>query len=1070
MSQKFVDLSQDDNDDDDDNNNNNNNNSTSVKEENGYYKTTEVEFVPHYTTLTDTGKSHFNRIADGLAEFVDNSMEACKKGDVRDTKISISFFIEKGTARSAGFCVIADNGIGMDTKGLKEFAVFSLDQNTKRQANNDDNLGNFISKYGVGAKQAGFYLGSRMRVVTKTCNSDKVSELNLDRHQFEQRYRDGLSAFTTDIVHRNRCDTSRIPEEEMKWEKLVEFIKEHEKNKTFTYIVIKLEAEIVKTLFKNERFRILAAEMAEIYHFHLHPEHRPNHVMEKFSAKKLDTYKPQGNFRPSNNAGMKIEMLLTVWSDIGCLVEPQLLNDDTRNPIARYIDKAQHAFRFNIHVPHPVSSTALTQEEELNKLTIEGIIFYYPYDQGETRPDTKPDHIYNPTSDDSKEDDKKAGPTFSTFWVNRLVPASFVNKLPFFPKTNKKLIEENIPLDWLNRVKGFLFFDRDFPITNNKLRIQIDPDIDSWLNDKKVENRDVINFQPRTAPDEFRKWLKACHKSLDREFKLATRDHELHRIKNCDPSRGCFKQLHVLGDKLLIVQKDDIVKFNIKIPGKNVPQTVYGKVVTFDVEAAGDVYDILTTKIRYSSLVDKRDYEQLEQFPFAPISALDLKSEKADYKVTKKEIEALEKLKPSRLDVFIFKNKGQDGHLCKEAALQKIPAGEPIYKIGVKIFNEKGDTICQRPQYLNNNSKYKIKLTLDKDGPESIDFGTTSDLWFYNDEKEEEERKDKKDVSNCFYCYFGNKSGGYEGMQFNVVGKHTLSFELIDSEAKDLIVLLHKVDILVESKEVGGFKLDFSDQHKELQLGDGIPEFQVIFKDKFGNDFNYVGKIMTKITCPHMEIYCLGNKQNKLAAPQWQIDEDDEGKIPFTDDQWNILPQENLFSESLAVVEKVFTFELSEMIGGGKEIKKIGEQSFTLRFGPGQPERLILIDPIPECLPIEVTNNESIDSVTIAVLDKFGNRTAPKGKNVWRLIASDSSDCNISVKDAPVVNTGEGTLSDIKVSADDHIGADGLKTNVLVKLVGARDSKNKDISISDLAIPIRVFTIFLFVLLLLSLL
>jgi hypothetical protein len=537
-------------------------------------------------------------------------------------------------------------------------------------------------------------------------------------------------------------------------------------------------------------------------------------------------------------------------------------------------------------------------------------------------------------------------------------------------------------------------------------------------------------------------------------------DHEIHRIKKCDHKRLCFKHLHVLGADTVILSKDDIVKFHLKIPGKSGKQIIFGRIVTFDVEAMGNGYDIFTTKIRYSSLVDKRDFELMEQFPFAPLTALDVKNK--DYKVSKKDIEVLENLKASKLAVSVFKTKGTEGRLCKEDDVVKLPSGEPIYKIGVQIKNGKGECIFQKPQSLIQNSKYKIKITLDRDGPEPIDFGTTSDLWFYNDEKGEEEKREssKKDISNCFYCFFGKKIAGYEGIEFNCIGKHTLFFELIDSDDKDLIVLTQKVDIFVESKVADGFSLDFTDLSKELQLGDGIPEFQVIFRDKFQNVFNYVGKIMTKITCPHMEVYCLGNKQNKLAAPQWQMDEEDEGKIHFVADQWNILPHGNFFSEGVAVVEKEFTFELSEIVPGGKQPKKIGEESFKLRFGPGPPEKLVLIDPIPDSVPIDVTNNEAIDSITIAVLDKFGNRTAPKGKNVWRLTAGDGSDCSFSTKDAPVINTGEATLRDIKVSADDRIGADGLKTNLVVKLLGAKDSKNKEISIDDLSIPLKVFASF----------
>ena len=84
-----------------------------------------IEFEPHYHTLTDGGKSHFVRVADALAEFCDNAIEACKNSIPRRV-IRIVAGLSK--SRNDNFMLIMDNGYGMDSNKLKEFATFSLDQ------------------------------------------------------------------------------------------------------------------------------------------------------------------------------------------------------------------------------------------------------------------------------------------------------------------------------------------------------------------------------------------------------------------------------------------------------------------------------------------------------------------------------------------------------------------------------------------------------------------------------------------------------------------------------------------------------------------------------------------------------------------------------------------------------------------------------------------------------------------------------------------------------------------------------------------------------------------------------
>ncbi|CAN0420312.1 unnamed protein product, partial [Laminaria digitata] len=92
----------------------------------------------------------------------------------------------------------------------------------------------------------------------------------------------------------------------------------------------------------------------------------------------------------------------------------------------------------------------------------QGVIHYYPYDgDKETRPQLWAD-----------EDDDEST-TIEAFWEGRLVPDSHAAAMSFFPLPKlKKKEREALGANWKRRIKGMLFFDWHFPISNNKLKLQ----------------------------------------------------------------------------------------------------------------------------------------------------------------------------------------------------------------------------------------------------------------------------------------------------------------------------------------------------------------------------------------------------------------------------------------------------------------------------------------------------------------------------------------------------------------------------------------------------------------------
>ena len=521
---------------------------------------TSVLFTPHYRTITESGKSHFSRISDALAEFIDNSMEACKINKNNDWKIGIHFDISR--ENDYGYCVISDNGGGMTLEKLRQFAVYSLDQETKRMASSSQEEGKFISMYGVGAKEAGFYLGQRLRIVTRAAKTNEVMELVLDKEVFEAKFQRNENVFESEIITRgiggSNITINMSTEEKFLYNSsdvlsgILNAIEEEYEH--FTYIILKLSRNIIESIIDTNKttedgivvykYNDIADELGDTYHFHLHPDHTPNNILQRAQFKpqvnggelpvqfnNCEALQKLSRGRHNSDKGGDVASLVgnlhIFYSCLfnGLIAYPMIsLRDLKTYGTYQFIEKARAPFRFNIEVPDPKHQSAKlaiggvkTQEyEEVKLLTIEGILFYYPYGK-----------------DDGTEDDKETRPAlgsdkqislFNILWMNRLVPESFVNELPFFSivkqYTELQLPTKFIPLNWKARIKGYLFFDRNFPITNNKLRIQVDPDINLWLNSYRASH---FVYKPNKIPALFESWVVMCHKSFDSEYYLEGR-------------------------------------------------------------------------------------------------------------------------------------------------------------------------------------------------------------------------------------------------------------------------------------------------------------------------------------------------------------------------------------------------------------------------------------------------------------------------------------------------------------------------------------------------------------------
>ena len=397
-----------------------------------------VDITPHHGAMTKAGSANFARFCDAASEFVDNSLQAYLDTGLLSTTrpdaklVELSLFLNQIKMThdkfndSNSYMVIADKGCGMDEEKLKNFATYSLDKETRKE--NDE----FISKFGVGAKQSGFYLGENLHVLTSSKkDSDKVLEMKLDANVFEERYQQNEKVFeakinTRDVSQQNgsfnvgecvagynlKGDYNSFYSNPSLSKSMIEYIRDFETTHGdhFTVIVIKLKEKIVRSLLDNDRYTELPYDFGHIYHFYLHPEHLPHNIVKE----KRFEHKLKGTASNANASSYILNKVreepmvrgvdrkedieetlkvpfhfkLKIYKGDGLLYDDSIgkVNDD----ISQYINSAKAVFRMNMDFVDPEQQSKSKHQSQIEqpaeKATVQCIFFYYPYNHGETRP------------------------------------------------------------------------------------------------------------------------------------------------------------------------------------------------------------------------------------------------------------------------------------------------------------------------------------------------------------------------------------------------------------------------------------------------------------------------------------------------------------------------------------------------------------------------------------------------------------------------------------------------------------------------------------------------------------
>ncbi|KAJ7338716.1 hypothetical protein JRQ81_012618 [Phrynocephalus forsythii] len=465
-----------------------------------------IDFLPHYDTLVKSGMYEYyasegqNPLPFALAELIDNSLSATSQNSgVRSIQLKLLFDDTQGKPAVA----VIDNGRGMTSKQLNNWAVYRLSKFTRQGEVESDHSGyvrppvaprslnSDISYFGVGGKQAVFFVGQSARMISKPSYSQDVHELVLSKEEFEKKEKNKESVYTGYIRNRKPCDSSHIVNDDERF--LHNLIMEEKDKKCFTAVIITGVQPQHMHYLKNN-FHLWTRQLTHIYHYYIH------------GPKGNDINLPVAETRNFNNINIEISMFER--GKAPKIVNLREIRDDMQT---LYISTAADSFEFKAQVE--------------GDGIVEGVIRYHPflYDR-ETYPDDPCFPSKLKADDDNEDDDcfiiekgaRGKRPIFECFWNGRLIPYTNVEEFEWCALPKKRGIT---PIECYNRISGALFTNDKFQVSTNKLTFI---DLEIRLKDKNTLFTRIVNGQEQRMKidREFALWLKDCHEKYDKQIKF----------------------------------------------------------------------------------------------------------------------------------------------------------------------------------------------------------------------------------------------------------------------------------------------------------------------------------------------------------------------------------------------------------------------------------------------------------------------------------------------------------------------------------------------------------------------
>uniref|UniRef100_A0A3B3B6Z0 Structural maintenance of chromosomes flexible hinge domain containing 1 n=1 Tax=Oryzias melastigma TaxID=30732 RepID=A0A3B3B6Z0_ORYME len=450
--------------------------------------------------------------------------------------------------------LVLDNGCGMTSTQLNNWAVYRLSkfsrQNSKfsrfkegyvRPDDVPRSLNSDISYFGVGGKQAAFFIGDSVRMISKPWDSPYVHELALSKEDFQRKEENNEDVYTGRIVSRMPCDPSQITDDERF---LHDVVREESGKQSFTVVVITgILTDHINYL--KQDFETWTRELAHIYHYYIHGSN--GNVLIKLVVFIQVTLREKPPKSP-------------------ILLNLRYVNNDMQT---LYINAAADSFEFQA-----------TTAGDGGK--VEGVLRYHPflYDR-ETYPK-------NPSSDNGDSDDNESDAgargkkdIFECFWNGRLIPYTTVSEFDWCSRPKKG---SALPAECFSRLSGVLFTNDKFSVSTNKLKFM---ELELKLRNKETIFTPILKDQvSRNIEKEFMQWLQSCHERYDKQVRFFGFRRTITRTDVPGKQNSPWGEFSAIEWDGKIYQTGQLVKSQRKTP------TLYGTIVRFLLhgEYDGDVF------------------------------------------------------------------------------------------------------------------------------------------------------------------------------------------------------------------------------------------------------------------------------------------------------------------------------------------------------------------------------------------------------------------------------------------------------------------------------------------------
>ncbi|XP_071103421.1 structural maintenance of chromosomes flexible hinge domain-containing protein 1-like isoform X1 [Haliotis cracherodii] len=658
-----------------------------------------VNYLPHYDTIVKGGMYEYyasegqNPLPYAFAELIDNALAATADNN-GPRKIDIRLHFDDANPSRSCISVI-DNGKGMTPRQLNNWAIYRLSKfirkekgrgpgSEARDSNNlsfvgEENVPRYmnsdISYFGVGGKQAIFYIGSSTRMISKPKDSRDVHELTISKEEFEKKEKNNEAIYSGFIRNRKPCDNSHIPAED---EIIRRLVLEENKRESFTAVVIQLINPSHIPYLKH-KMKEWTRQLSHIYHYYLHgPD---GNVDDDTLASK------------QNNPFKNIDIEVSLYTRGGPQPKVVNLRDVGDDMQSMFLHTASSNFEFK----------ALVDGTNI----VEGVLRYHPflYDR-----ETFPSEAYDPRMDPEPEDDhdyaindrpaRGRRPVFECYWNGRLIPYTLIEDFEWCcpPKKPKA-----IPSDCYNRVSGVLWTNDSFQVSTNKLTFL---DLEMKLRDKSTSfSRIHSGHEKRTSIEkEFVSWLKECHDKHDKQIFFSSFRGTITRTdlpKHKQSPWAVYDQVEWDGR---LYKKGSLVKIMRTLP------PMMGTIKCFMLygDHDGEVY---STGGDLEIIQEPRSV--YDDTKIVPLSRLD---RTASHHVVKKFIEDEEAKLPDSLIIS-----WPEGNEVKQNGRR--PAGETVGDVKVEICNKRGEMISKLPGTAATSKKLLVELKIiwhSPDGDEVI--------------------------------------------------------------------------------------------------------------------------------------------------------------------------------------------------------------------------------------------------------------------------------------------------------------------------------------------------------------